>query len=219
MHYTLKKTFHTNNGNESFEKMQYNPFNVPSGVFIQDFYSLFQRRAIFHSPQQTSEEIFNLSMSQWDNVLRFIVLFVDIQSPFSSEREFDVRKDLCLSALKIKDPSVIECINSNDVFYSKALFEYFKTINNYKYSLWFTKLTSYFKNTKILLSDEGETDTEKRIKVELDVNKYLTILNEELITLEADLFKDERIKASIKDKAIEEELSGYAERFAKQIEY
>lgn len=207
-------------GVKSFDKMEFNPFNVPKGILIQDFYPVFKKRVIYHSPQQTSEDIFTFTSTQWDSIIRFIVLFVDIQSPFYEERDFELRRDLCLRALGIKDDMVIDAINSNNTFYTKALFEYFKAINNYKYSLWFAKRTSYHKNARILLVDlDTENDTEKRIKVEIDVNKYLTILNEELINLEHELFNDERIKAVVQEEATEKELSGYPERFAKQIEY
>lgn len=219
----MKRNVFKQNGTESFDKMQFNPFALSKGEMMWERYTAFRRRAIYHNPEsvQTSDEsVFTLSLKQWNEVLRFVVLFVDKQSPFAYEKDFDIRKKLSIEALDIEDKEIITFINNESGHYRKLLFEFFKEIRDHDYRLWFTKLLSIFKYSNFLMVESDvEKDVEKRIKIELEVNRALTVFTEEMKKLEASLFDNQRIKDTIQEEATEEELSGYPERFAKQIEY
>jgi len=208
--------------------MQFNPFVLAKGEMMWEHYTYFTRKAAFHSPQSKTDIGFTISIEEWNEVLRFIVLFIDNQSPYAYEKDFDIRKKLAFEALDLQGKTnIIHFINDANVFFRKALFEYFKDIKDHDYRLWYTKLFSIFKYQNFLMFEsDSETDIEKRMKIELEVNKNLTHLTDEIKKLEVKLFGDtengdfsKRIKDVIQEEATEEELSGYPERYAKQIEY
>lgn len=199
--------------------MTYNPIGLPQGKYIWDMYPIFSRRPIFHNPFSEFPEL-PLSLDEWHDVLRYIILFVDNESPYAYERDFDVRSNVCLDAIQPCTDLTIAFIQEKGVEFNKSLFQFFKIVNDHKYKLWWSKINSIREDYEYLSAGvKSESSTEKRLQVKALVEKSISERTTELIKIESELFNDSRMKRIVEEESEESELSGYAEKYAKTIDF
>jgi len=168
-------------------------------------YDVFARRKIFSEPPQ------GWSLVSWDKLIKFVVLFVDEESPASKERDFDVRKKVCYKLLKEVE---IQEVEIEGYFFRTLIGEYFKLAHSTTYELWlslkiaFHAITSQMREP--LSGDNAEDQARIRSRTAQEARKIL----EELQAQEAILFKDSRLQKMIAQRVEEDSAIGWAERFA-----
>lgn len=168
----------------------------------------------------TEDRIFDdYGDKEHDQLIRFVCLFIDRQSPFSKEKDFDARKNKCFEMLGIPDDpdNIVRFIvnNSLDVFRVMTT-AYFKLINDMLYEQWYAKRNMFSQYSSYLMRPfQDEQDPEKAIKTRAGIETHLARLATELITMEASLFPDTRTLEMIGQISSNDALGGFAELFAK----
>lgn len=229
-----------------FEQMAYNPKKVPKGKLFWEYYQAFNPKknknlyglctTSAKSGANVVDEGYLLVEEVLEKVFVFIVLFVDSQSPFANETDFDARKRAVLlyleytsekyktnnhiqKALKVINPKKDD--EQSPVF-EKLIHIYFLYLNNYDYESWISYKILFHRYTNYLRVDfspnnngDIRADAEGRIKIAKEMPNLQAMIEE----LEVKLFKDERLKAKILEKALEDGYAGYAEKNAENLPF
>lgn len=164
--------------------------------------------------REVPEDVLEFDLHDLDNLLKFMVLFVDPLSPFYEVRNFEIRKNQCLDALGVKRHSrMVQEVDNVTPYWNSLLFEYFQIVNEYSYESWFS-LKSNFHRMTAALRGGNLTATERR--------HFMTSMKDakkELQEMEYELFQDERTKASIENQTEKARLGGYAEQYAQILKF
>ena len=184
-------------------------YNVLTEKKIWEAYPEFTRRTAF---KKIPAEVANFSLDDMDKLIKFAVVFIDPSSKFADERDFELRKNLCLEHLGA-DPGdrFFEEVEEDTRFWHMIMFEYFKMCHSLEYELWFSSWYSLkIQYAKLRDTSMKETDRSK-IQDAIQQQTY------DLIRLENQLFPDERTKQVVSRIATEDSIAGYAELFAQEI--
>lgn len=192
-----------------FKRLDFNPVVLGPTEFIWDKYPRLKKRdAFFRIP----EEMDDFNLHDLNDLLKFMVIFVDPDSPFWDERDFDYRASQCLKTLHLA-PSArfYQEVSEKTGYWNFMLYEYFRFINTPLFEMWFSvKENFHIMNMKLRDATIKETDRLKLIQ-EIDV-----VLGK-LTNLEYKLFPDEKTAKAVADIATEKSLGGYAEMFAQTL--
>lgn len=155
-----------------------------------------------------------LEMKDW--LIRFLILFVDPESPFAKIRDFEHRRGECIKSLgdvKGKIPrKVMSEITKRGELYGLIQSEFFKFVHDHDYEMWASLLSAFQTLTDRLRNPK--TDTDDVVKI----TKQIGDVRRELSELERKLFTDTRIMRQVAEEKNNQMITGYAERFAKVFE-
>ena len=155
----------------------------------------------------------SLEMKDW--LIRFFVLFIDPESPFAKIRDFRVRKDKSKEAIgdaKGRIPKKVNKeIESCGQIYQLIQSEFFKLVHDSDYVHWVSLRTVYETLTDRLRSPTIATDDAMLIVKQIDM------LKENLENVEKKIFSDSRILRQVADEKQRQQITGYAERYARQF--
>lgn len=203
--------------------MEFNPLRNPK-EYIWDLY---ERLRIREELTATPDEVIKsnddaevkkqkaeaLEMKDW--LIRFFILFIDPESPFAKIRDFKVRKTKSKEAIgdaKGKIPKrVNKEIESCGSVYQLIQSEFFKLVHDSDYVHWVSLRSVYETLTDRLRSPNIATDDAMLIVKQIDT------LKENLEHVEKKIFSDSRILRQIADEKQRTQISGYAERYARQF--
>lgn len=200
---------------KDFEKMEFNPFAVFGNTPIWKHYSrLGKIRAFSYIPDDYVK--LGWKDENLSRILGFVIILIDPQSPLFEIRDYEQRKEDAAKMMKISNNQELnEILDEGEIFH-ELIHEYFRLINNHLYEQWFTyksqihTFNSYLR--KPLSTDMTKVPTEVNARKAL--MKEIKNFNDELQHLEAVIFQDERIAKLINEKAVQNSIGGYAERFA-----
>jgi hypothetical protein len=206
---------------EDYEGMEFNPF-APFGdtPMVEHYPRLEKVKAFSFIPEEYEElgwDKFNLS-----TFLKFIIVFIDDQSPLFEERNFEKRKAEARKIVGIKQDSLeYEELHSEGMMFRELIYEYFRLIHSIEYEQWFSYTMQIHAFNKYL----RRPLTSNPDKLSADVNsrnnlmKQIDTFTEKLQSLEAVIFNDDRLIKIINEKAVQNSIGGYAERFASLPEW
>lgn len=202
---------------KDFEHMEFSPFAPFGDTPIWEHYSRLGKIRAFSFIPEEYEQL-GWKKQNLSKLLGFVILFIDVQSPFFENRDYDLRKAEAIKAMKITDKEELREINEEGEIFQELIHEYFRLINNHIYEQWFTyKSQIHTFNGYLRKPLKADSD-----KIATEVNARRALLKEtegfteKLQSLEAVLFNDERIAKLINEKAVQNSVGGYAERFAQQ---
>jgi hypothetical protein len=224
-----------------FTKLPYNPLALKRGELMQEVYLELARREVFSVA--ISEAAFydgfeenteggkgkpkaKPLVNKLDNaeclsdMLKFIVLFIDKNSPFWNERNINYRTDVCLRYAEIKKGTrAYENITSGSDWYMSLILEYFIFVNDRMYEEWLSQVMSHRTLCHYLRMPNLGDDPEKSVKAHADLQARLSSVSASISTLELQLFpNDKQIQATVASAAARKQennsILGYAERFA-----
>ena len=221
--------------------MELNPFIVPKDVYIQNHYPRFARNPAYHHiPKVIEKEVTkdengkkqvkerskcykDFGAREIDRILKFVVIFIDTESPYSEERNFDVRSRKCLKALQIKKDSFIHKeIKESGQLYNHLVFEFFKEINAHQYETWFSMKMNLHQMNAYLRSNPI-ADRNGNLGADINARRQLSSkipeMLGELVDIEYTIFPDNRLQKIINDKSVQDSINGYAEQFALNPKY
>jgi hypothetical protein len=203
---------------EDFESMQFNPFR-DEGKSMVEMYPRLRRVRAFRGKHPRID---------LDVLLKFVVLYIDPQSPVYDITDLEERAGKVVKILGIKERhAVYNEINHHllppdqqgdwGFIFDNFVFEYFRIVNNHEYEYWFTMKSDYHQQCQFLRSappSDPETaalDATRRQKVA----DGLEDKKNKLLVTEERLFRDPRVRRIIENYSTkDDDIAGYAERFA-----
>lgn len=196
--------------------MTFNPLAVPQGKFIWEEYKVLSRRpALSQLPK--SEDYQGWLKTDLDQLVRFMVVFVDPESPLASETDFDFRKKEAIDSMKVKGRALEE-IESEGLLFHAVLLDIFKLANSYQYESWFSLKMNFH-----ILNRELRKNPEVIDAQTMNARRMLAQSQEEslgvLAKIESTLFPSKRIEKLVNQAAMADEIGGYAEEFATDAEW
>lgn len=210
------------NNREIYSNMTYNPFAIPVGKNMSH-YQLFTQNRFWQKPKSEDGKYDGWGKDDIDLLIKFVVIIVDPESPLYEEKSYDLRVDKGKKALAIFSGSMVEKeINQSGEFYSKLLFEFFKTINTHLYETWFSmKMNVHQMNSYLRLPPipDKNGSVASDINARRQLSQVITELTYELIEIEYQLFPDARLAKIINDRSSDDGLGGYAEQYAENPNY
>lgn len=206
---------------QDFEGMEFDPFAAFGNTLITTHYPRLGKIKGFSYLPEDYEAIgwkaVNLS-----RLLKFVIIFIDKQSPLFDERDVEKRKRAAMKVLGIKkeDLEYPEIIDERELF-REYVFEYFRLINDMYYEQWFTLKHQIHTFNKYLR--KPLTSDPDKISAEVNARKGLTKeidnFTDKLQSLEAVIFDDERLAAIINEKTVQNSIGSFAEQFAQDPEW
>lgn len=219
---------------EDFDVMAYNPLKTPKGKFFINEHKAFnpqRNKDVFgllieseKSASNKYEKEFLVSLELLDKLMIFVVLFLDDKSPFYEETDFDERKNSVMLYLKYtsgakgKDLDAYKLIKDykSPVLEELTIF-YFKKLFNYDFERWFSLKVLFHNNTQYLRSDfQPNTNGDVRADAQskMAIAKDIDALQSQLEELELKIFKDDKLKAKLLEKAMDDSYAGEVEKRA-----
>jgi hypothetical protein len=199
--------------------MDLNPFEKPTQYIWDVHDKLRTRLGLSASEDELNEpdakkKAASLEMKDW--LIRFLILFIDPESPFAKIRDFDDRRKQCIESLgdvkgKIPRKAMSE-ITKRGTLYGLIQYEFFKFVYDHDYEMWASLLSAFQTLTERLRNPN--TDTDEMVKI----TKQIGEVRKELSELERKLFTDSRIMRQVAEEKNNQLITGYAERFAKIFE-
>lgn len=203
----------------ALSKMEFNPLRR-SDEYIWDVYerlkirtnlSATEEELTWENDEDMKKKLKALELKDW--LIRFFILFIDPESPYAKIRDFEQRRDKCrqtIGELKGSIPkNVAREINKRGEVYSLIQSEFFKLVHDHDYVMWVSICASFEILTDRLRNPDATTD--EMVKITKEINEVRKTLNE----LEKKLFNDSRILREIADEKQRQQITGYAERYAK----
>lgn len=200
-------------------EMDLNPFAIPHNAFIFNVYRDLSRRKVFSEIPGTKQ------YSAWGNkeldlLLKVIILIVDPQSPLSDETDFDFRKEQAVLLIGAdSNENVLDEIDSEGPLFSSLVFNFFKVINNMEYESWYSLLQLYHDlclQARRPLPKDADAGT---INSKAKLSGAISIVETEVKKKQYNLFKDKRLEQKIMQESGNDELGGYAEKYAEEPEW
>lgn len=202
---------------KDFEHMEFSPFAPFGDTPIYKHYPRLDKiRAFSYIPPEYEE--LGWKEKNLSKLLGFVILFIDTQSPFFEIRDYAQRKADAIKAMKISDKGELNEIEEEGEMFQNLIFEYFRLINNHTYEQWFTyksqihTFNAYLRKPLQATADKMSTEVNARRALLKQIKEF----TEELQSLEAVLYNDERIAKMINEKTVQNSVGGYAERFAQE---
>lgn len=190
--------------------MTINPLATPPGKFLWEVYPQIARRPVLNKPP----EDLGWLPSDWDKLVRFMIIFADPESPLAGETDYDYRKGAAIESVKPKG-RVLDEIKSEGVAFHAVLLDVFKLVNSYQYEMWLSMKMNFHILTAELRKAPDSLDASS-----LNARRMLAGSIEEiaasLLKIEASLFPNKRIEKIINASALVDEVGGWAEEFAEE---
>lgn len=208
---------------KDFDQLEFNPLKLKDGELMQDKYDYFKRREVFCTPlsKMDIEEGDKASVKDDDktlsDLLKFVVLFLDTDSPYWKETVFDERVIQCLKWAKIKKSDrAYYHISTESIWYQEIVTKYFEFVADSEMEEWISKTISLRSLNQFLRGGVNQDDAEKSTKAHIDLQKNIGLLRESLDKLQAKIFpKNKRLQKKIMQYAAEKDINvGYAEKMA-----
>lgn len=188
----------------NFEDMTYNP--MIDGYLWKEY----PRFRTLIPPDNWTAENFN-------NLFQAIILFSDRESPLAEERDIPKRWEKIYKTLAIKPGSPVHTeIEAYGPIFRALMHSYFMLLNDTEYELWLS-LKIHFHQMSMALRESlfNARNIESALNVRQKIAAAMPELRERIQEAEARLFRDEYLQKLIADAAIEDELGGWAEKFAR----
>ena len=204
------------------EGMRYNPFAFTMDTMIWDYYPDFKVRSYLGGGEFGPSSFAKMGIidhKRWKAkmsslVIRFVILFIDTESPFFKERDLERRKAAVLDLLNIKEGSLVyKNIMEESSYYQSVVHAYFVLLNNIDYEHWFTVKKNYHNFTKHMRNDSGNLSGNEKI----NLTKQIESFRMDVIIAEDRIYNDPKLKEIINRKATEESIFGYPEKYAHKI--
>lgn len=205
---------------DEFTDMELNPFAVPRGGFIFNYYDIFRKGAQFqHIPRKFK------NYASWDNpdldlLLRVIVIMVDSESPLAEESDFEYRKTqaIILTGADAND-KVLKEIEDEGNFYSSLVYNFFKAISDMDYETWYSMKELYHslcRQARMPMPRDADAGT---INARAKLPQAIAAAEQELKAKQYILFKSKRLEKKIIAEAGKDDIGGYAEEYAEEPEW
>jgi hypothetical protein len=199
-----------------FEAMTFNPLKNPKEL-IWDVYTKLRKNPFFRKLGEIYEP------SNASALLRFIILYIDYESPMSGEKDLDIRKKECLRILSIKkgsDGTIYDIILKEEGKFNECIREYIRYVQSYDYQNWLvlSQHRAYIMDYLLTKPKFGDKNSDNDMAIRARLGNELATTADNLLQLEAKLFPEPRIERLIKDMLMEDSFAGYAEKYAKNAE-
>lgn len=204
-----------------FNDCYINPLDIEKKQYVWEKYDQLKKRNIFYMlPKNKEGSTWYTGFTKKDlnSLIQFIVVFVDANSPLAPERDFNLRMRKSVEIVSPTEKALAEIDNETDLF-QEMVHQYFLMTNQMEYEIWFSKMLTVHNMTRVLRRpltiDALDTDV-RAIKSATDV---INMLETDLKNRGAMLFRDSRLEKMIVSRATEDDLTGFAEEFAKAPPY
>ena len=149
-----------------------------------------------------------MSFADLDNMTRFVVLFIDDESPYYREKDYDLRMQACFVHLKI-GISLQKKIQNRCLTFLAMITEYLKLSNNPRFEAWLSIKMLFHSLTEQARSPVGldEMSINDRIKL----TTQLRTLAQEVLEADHLLFPDAKTAKYVSQTVTQ---VNYAEKFA-----
>ncbi len=198
-----------------FEGMEFNPFKGKKDDLIWDMYPRLNKNPYFQKIKA------DLGEKIASDLMRFVIIYLDYESPLSAEKDMDLRKDEAMKMVGINSKhEAYKWIHKTDehIVVRNLIREYIKYIASYDYRNWLALLTNQQYNLEYLMSvptfsvKTSENDMAIRARIRKEVEECA----QQLMQLEAKLFPAPRIEKMIKEMLMDDSFAGYAEKYASE---
>lgn len=191
-----------------FTKIKYNPLVVPEEDYIWEHYPDLQRRVTFCN-LPLDEKYSDLDLEGLDELLKFVIIFVDPLSPLASEKDFRIRSEIALEQLGLtKKAKFFKHFEQGTTWMQDVLMTYFAMIHDLLYEQWFSqKMSIHISNTQLI---DARMDSLDRSRLQKDLGERIKTLKE----IEHQLFPDEYTKKLIVEASTAKFQYGFAEKYA-----
>jgi len=199
---------------KDFARMEYNPLSIGKGMMWQK-YPFFAKRDLFCTPiEDETEQTLN-------DMLKFVVLAIDSQSPFFKETDFEYKEKKCFEILHIKEGSdAYKHIKGESDWFQSLVTQYFAHLDNMLFEQWYTAKVRFRQaNAYLRTPTDILGDVEKQEKTKEDLTSKMSQRRKEIQKLENELFPNKRLQEKITQYADNEKLTGFAEMFAQPAPY
>lgn len=210
---------------KDFDNIEFNPLAVKDGELIQNKYDYLKRRDVFTEPlteRDDAEEVDpNDNKHTLSDIIKFVILFIDMDSPFWGENDFDERITQCLKWAEIKktDRAYYHIMNET-VWYQEIMAKYFAYVADSEFEEFVSRTMSLRNLNAFLRSGINSDDPEKSTKAHSDLQKTIGGLRESLDKLQAKIFPKNRKlqKKIVQYTESKDNFQGHAEKRAKYLE-
>lgn len=205
-----------NNELLKYSEMETNPFTVPDGLRIFEHYKVFIIRPWFTllPVAEASHYYDDWTLDHQDELIRFVVLFIDITSPYADMGDIKARMEICMLDLSISKKSRVgkEIMNGTDYFY-ELIYRYFKIVNAGVYEDWLSLCMNVSQINHVLRKPIDITNSTAVNNRDKFANA-LEELRNKILQIQQRLFPSSGIEKIINLVEEQESLEGYAEEFA-----
>lgn len=210
-----------------YDHMELNPFALGKSEMMTK-YQIFTAKVFWHHPgviiHEEDNESRGLTLDEIDLIIKYVVLFIDPQSPHYAEKNFDLRVSKCARALNIeKNTPVGNEVFGNGLAYEKIVYHFFVRVNDHLYETWFSMKMNQHEMAKYLRGPLVSLGQNNNVAQEVNARRQLALTMQEmmyeLLELEMQLFPDERIQKIIADRSNDDGLGGAAEQYAEEPKY
>lgn len=184
---------------DDFKGMRHNPFAVPPGKKMVEYYSALGRsRAFTEIPSlngsgKPGPASHILVAQDLEDMVRFVVLMVEPRgNPLSRERNFDIRAEEAWRLVGTRQNSELRKLQKmGHWWFHNTLFEYFKFTWDTVYQEWFSQKMAYQEMSRVLAMPMLQTEADKDdVKTRLDISNALEKFRTRISALESTLFGD-----------------------------
>lgn len=216
-----------------FDGMQFNPFSLEDGQLLwQKYKDLKSAREFSVIPMVRDEEeeapdlpFFkhqDWSMLELNELLKYVIILIDTESPLFDETNFDTRKSYAMRLLEDTMADyhrVIEEIEQEGELYELTIFRFFKLINDHDYEDWYSLKTQahiFRKELRSAVREDKYGSIEKNLDARNKISKSMLELSMQIKQLELRIFPDnDRLKKVITTQSMADSIGGYPEKHAK----
>jgi hypothetical protein len=199
-----------------YSDIEYNPMVVDWGDKMWDKYPYLQKFPLLCSVVPEVSDVHSELVV--DEILRYVILFVDEFSPFRKERDFDFRKQQIFEVIEDFSPAAKDNINKNGDTFQQIMYHYFVISNGVEFETWLSlKMALHEGNEYLRMPQNSSADPEKVMGVKKGIKQTISEDLKRLKEMEKSLFPDKLTKRIIAREQSEKSLSNYAEKYATPI--
>lgn len=198
----------------NFSKMEHNPLSIGKAMMWAK-YPFFSKRDLFCTPIEGETE------ATLNDILRFVVLTIDSQSPFFRETDFEYKEKKCFELLGIKENSeAYNHIKGESDWFQSLVTQYFAHLDNMLFEQWYTAKVRFRQaNAYLRTPTDIMGDVEKQEKTKEDLTAKMSQRRKDIQKLENELFPTKRLQEKITQYADNDKKTGFAEMFALPAPY
>ena len=214
---------------KDFDKLEYNPLALTEGQLMQEVYNDFAKKDIFNMSllELASEaqmiddpEIVLDDKHTLSDILKFIVLFIDLDSPFYAYDDFRERFDgaISWSGISSKSRAKYHIEKETDWYLSLEAHYFYHVVDNAKYEEVYSKKKGLMAMNRFLRTPIEKSDNpENTVKAMLLIQQNLSKETESYLRLQAEVFPRNQVLQRRLKKQLDtlennkDKLRGYAE--------
>lgn len=190
------------------------PYNPDVEGYIWEVYRVFRRITPPSDPE------YRLDKDDFNLLFKCVIAFCDRYSPFADERDFKERWNDVWDYFKVKKGGNVWLeIQQYTEVYRQLVLTYYKVVCQYDYQVWMGLKTDFHQKYNYLTSVLDPDSIEASIKARDSVSKGLEESLKNLQRKEAVLFNDDYLKQIVAEESVQDELAGWAEKFARVPSY